>query len=69
MARGRKATNPRQIPLGGWKDILYRVWNAVFEDHIGLVAAGVAFYGLLAIFPAITALMAPACFSTPAMNW
>jgi len=58
MARGRKATNPRQIPLGGWKDILYRVWNAVFEDHIGLVAAGVAFYGLLAIFPAITALMA-----------
>jgi len=28
------------------------------RDHVGLIAAGVAFYGLLAIFPAITALMA-----------
>ncbi|WP_245190744.1 YihY/virulence factor BrkB family protein [Jannaschia formosa] len=26
-------------------------------DHVGLVAAGCAFYGLLAVFPAITALM------------
>ncbi|MDN3721738.1 YihY/virulence factor BrkB family protein [Roseibium salinum] len=44
--------------MAGWKDILYRVWDAIGTDHISLVAAGVAFYGLLAIFPAVTALMA-----------
>ncbi|MCX2724204.1 YihY/virulence factor BrkB family protein [Roseibium salinum] len=58
MARGRTADNPTEIPLAGWKDILYRVWDAIGTDHISLVAAGVAFYGLLAIFPAVTALMA-----------
>lgn len=35
-----------------------RLWTQVNEDHVGLIAAGVAFYGLLALFPAITALMA-----------
>jgi membrane protein len=42
----------------GWLDISYRVWNAVQRDHIDLIAAGVAFYGLLAIFPTITAFTA-----------
>jgi membrane protein len=44
--------------LPGWLDVAYRVWQAMERDHVGLIAAGVAFYGLLAIFPAITALMA-----------
>ncbi len=35
-----------------------RLWTQVNEDHVGLIAAGIAFYGLLALFPAITALMA-----------
>jgi len=55
---GRMAQRPRGIPLRGWKDILLRVWNEMGTDHLGLIAAGVAFYGLLALFPAITALMA-----------
>lgn len=55
---GRHATRPREIPLRGWKMILLRVWRKLGEDHVGLIAAGVAFYGLLALFPAITALMA-----------
>lgn len=58
MAVGRNADSPAGIPAAGWRDILYRVWRAVQKDHVGLVAAGIAFYGLLAIFPAITALMA-----------
>lgn len=58
MAQGRQAHSPTKIPAGGWKDILLRVKNAVAADNIGLVAAGVAFYGLLALFPAITALVA-----------
>ncbi|WP_102110004.1 YihY/virulence factor BrkB family protein [Oceaniglobus roseus] len=35
-----------------------RLWSQINEDHIGLIAAGVAFYNILALFPAITALMA-----------
>ena len=55
--RGREADSPMQIPRKGWIDIVMRVKDEIATDHISLVAAGVAFYGLLAIFPAITALM------------
>jgi len=58
MTRGRHADNPAQIPAKGWKDILLRIRRAVGRNHVGLIAAGVAFYALLALFPAITALMA-----------
>jgi len=58
MARGRQADKPTDIPTPVWKDILWRLKSEMAEDHVGLIAAGVAFYALLAIFPAITALMA-----------
>lgn len=58
MARGRNADAPTEIPARGWKDIALRVKSEMASDHVGLIAAGVAFYALLAIFPAITALMA-----------
>ncbi|MCQ0091289.1 YihY/virulence factor BrkB family protein [Roseovarius sp. M141] len=58
MARGRNAETPTEIPARGWKDIILRVKDELASDHVGLIAAGVAFYALLAIFPAITALMA-----------
>jgi membrane protein len=44
--------------MKGWISILKRSWSEVGSDHIGLIAAGVAFYGLLALFPAITAFVA-----------
>jgi membrane protein len=53
--RGRSADRPSAIPAAGWRDILWRVWAQVGEDNISIVAAGVAFYVLLALFPAITA--------------
>ena len=56
--RGRLAFSPSEIPARGWKDILLRVWNNIGEDRVILVAAGVTFYSLLAIFPAIGALVA-----------
>ena len=56
--RGRHATEPSEIPPKGWKDILLRLKDRISEDRVGLIAAGVAFYGLLALFPAITALLA-----------
>jgi len=53
--RGREATSPWQIPSAGWKDILWRTYQQLNEDRLLAVAAGVVFYGLLALFPAITA--------------
>ena len=57
-ARGGLAERPSAIPRPGWRQVLGRVWRALNTDHVGLIAAGVAFYGLLALFPAITASMA-----------
>lgn len=39
------------MPLAAWKDVAVRVWNESWVDNIGLVAAGVAFYGFLALVP------------------
>lgn len=52
---GRLASHPKQIPATGWKDISSRVWADLGNDHVAMVAAGVAFYLLLAIFPAMGA--------------
>ncbi|SDP86517.1 membrane protein [Phyllobacterium sp. YR620] len=54
-ARGRRAKKPSEIPGLGWKDVLYRVWQSLSQDRIMLIAAGAAFYLLLALFPALTA--------------
>jgi membrane protein len=56
-ARGREASGPTQIPARGWKDILWRTYEEMNNDRLLAVAAGVTFYGLLAIFPAIAALI------------
>jgi len=56
-ARGRAADTPRQIPAAGWRDVLWRTKGEMSRDNLSLVAAGVAFYALLAIFPAIAAIV------------
>jgi membrane protein len=55
--RGRDARRPAEIPARGWRDIAWRVWSEMTEDNLSIAAAGVAFYALLAIFPALTALV------------
>jgi len=40
-----------------WSDIVARVYGRITEARLFLVAAGVTFYALLAIFPAIVALI------------
>ncbi len=49
--------SPFEIPLSGWKDIAWRTYEEIGNDRLLAVAAGVVFYGLLALFPAITALV------------
>ena len=39
------------MPPAAWRAIAVRVWNQSWSDNIGLVAAGVAFYGFLALVP------------------
>lgn len=55
--RGRHAERPGEIPKRGWKDILWRVYGGLGEDRILMNAAAVTFYSLLALFPAIAALV------------
>ncbi|MEZ5218853.1 MAG: YhjD/YihY/BrkB family envelope integrity protein [Ilumatobacteraceae bacterium] len=53
--RGREATGPWRIPRAGWTDIAVRVKDEWGADHVGLAAAGVAFYAFLSLFPALVA--------------
>jgi membrane protein len=55
QSRGREASTPAEIPPAGWWDITRRVLKAVSSDHATLVAAGLALYALLAVFPALAA--------------
>jgi membrane protein len=55
--RGRQATHPLQIPWRGWYDILWRTYREMNSDRLLAIAGGVAFFILLALFPAITALV------------
>ncbi len=65
--RGRDAVSPFDIPWTGWKDILWRTWKEMGEDRLFAIAAGVVFFGLLALFPAITALVSSyGLFASPA---
>ena len=56
-ARHQLAQNAWQIPLEAWKEILLGTYRQINEDRLLATAAGVVFYGLLAIFPAVTALV------------
>ena len=55
--RGRFAQGPSEIPVLGWKDILFRVYNGISDDRILANAAGVTYYALLALFPGIAAVV------------
>lgn len=57
-APGRDADSPAVIPPRGWLEVLRRVWDEIGKDNMSIIAAGCAFYALLALFPAITALVA-----------
>ncbi len=52
---GIDARTPTQIPWAGWKQILRRAWAEHKADNMPIIAGGVAFFGFLAIFPALIA--------------
>ena len=52
---GGQAESPTQIPRAGWKMIVKRAYKESNDDNASLLAAGVAFYAFLALFPALIA--------------
>src|SRR6056297_2572560 len=64
---GRESKQPRDFPRRGWIQIGKRVKDQIQVDHIPIVAAGVAFYFFLALFPLLAALLSTyGLFVTPA---
>lgn len=53
--RGHQAASPWALPAGGWKAVMTRTWAETSSDNVGLIAAGVAFYGFLALVPLLGA--------------
>jgi membrane protein len=53
--RGRRAHTPLQIPWPGWKDILLRTYAQILNGRLLSLAAGMVFYSLVALVPALAA--------------
>lgn len=66
-ARTAQAGNPPAAGRAHWKTILWHLYERSNDDRLLATAAGVVFYGLLAVFPAVTALVSSyGLFADPA---
>lgn len=54
---GADADTPTQIPARGWLQIVKRAWAESKEDQVPMMAAAVAFFAFLSLFPALVALV------------
>ncbi len=54
---GARAEKPTEIPPAGWWQIVRRAFAEGSKDNVSMLAGGVAFFGFLAIFPALIALV------------
>jgi len=54
---GQDASKPAEIPRKGWWSITKRVAMESNEDRVMTEAAGITFYALLSLFPAMTAMV------------
>ncbi len=52
---GGTAEKPTQVPAKGWVQIAKRGWAEAKTDNVPLLAAGMAYYAFLAIFPGLIA--------------
>ena len=48
----------RDTIIGRFYGLVMAVWTTAGERHIGVIAAGVAFFGMFAIFPGLAAIIA-----------
>jgi membrane protein len=54
---GARAEKPTEIPRDGWMQIVRRAVSEAKTDQVPLLAAGVAFYAFLSVFPALIAMV------------
>ncbi len=47
--------SPIKFGLSDWFGVIKRTWKEAHHDNVSVIAAGVAFFSLLAVFPLITA--------------
>jgi membrane protein len=73
---GAEAETPTEIPRRGWFQIARRAWKNAQDDQVPLIAAGVAFYSFMALFPALIAglllyglVQSPAQIRSQAAQW
>ena len=57
QGQGHGAHRPSQIPARGWWSILKRSVTEANNDRVMTEAAGITFYALLSLFPALTAMV------------
>ncbi|MBW4093351.1 MAG: YihY/virulence factor BrkB family protein [Proteobacteria bacterium] len=55
--RAQEADAPWRIRARGWADILRGAWKTIGQNNLSLVAGGVTYFLLLALFPALAALV------------
>ena len=55
--RDGRARQPAQIRMRGWIQVAKRSWKGAKANQVPLLAAGVAFYAFLAVFPALIAIV------------
>jgi membrane protein len=51
------AKTPADITGPRWREVAIRTWRAATSQHSSLDAAGIAFFGIWAFFPALAALV------------
>jgi membrane protein len=62
-----QSDDPPAVPRPSWKTTLWRIYERSNDDRLLATAAGVVFFGLLAVFPAVTALVSSyGLFTDPA---
>ena len=54
---GEQAESPGDIPAAGWKQVVKRSFAESKADNVPMLAAGVAFFAFLSLFPALIALV------------
>ena len=54
---GREPESPAQLSAPSWRDVLKRTVREFREDELTLLAAGLTYYGVLSLFPALLVLL------------
>jgi membrane protein len=52
------ASSPKDLSWRSWRRSLTEAWTAISDKNIGMLSAGIAYFGVLAFFPLLAAVVA-----------